>query len=191
MKSLYKFQNLSGVAPATWTNELHFIGTGMVRDYDLGWMSTAANRRDFSSGISGSQFSANFETSLRELGLTKPYPDNSYHITLNATLRLLDLRSAPDANFSGHYYNADRSISCQIVEANRDYLRKEGYDGILRVGKVAHDDNKIEDVVALTPETIGKLAVKQIEPLGTRTVELNIVNPDGSKAPMRNFYPKA
>src|SRR5216683_1094759 len=45
----------------------------LVRGHPLGWMSTAANRRDFGSGVSGSQFSAKFETSLGELHLPQPY----------------------------------------------------------------------------------------------------------------------
>ena len=127
----------------------------MTRDYDLGWMSTAPNRRDFGPRISGSQFSARVETSVRELQLTPPYPDNSFHVTLNANLRLLDLRNVPDPNFSGQYYSADRSISCKIIEANRDYLTYNGYDGILRYSKVGLADNKLEEVVAVTPDAIG------------------------------------
>lgn len=180
----YEFRNLSGLAPVNWNADLHFVGTGMTRDYDLGWMSTAPNRRDFGAGISGSQFSAKVETSLGELQLIQPYPDNSFHVALNTNLRLLDLRNVPDANFSGQYYNADRSVSCKIIDANRDYLNGNGYDGILRYSKVALDDNKLEEVVAVTPDAIGKLSVKQVEPLGKCTVELNVVNPDGSKIPM-------
>ncbi len=187
----YQFQNLLGIAPANWNNELHFVGTGMLHDYDLGWMSTAPNRRDFASGASGSQFSSKFETSLGELHLNTPYPDNSFHFTLNANLRLVDLRNVPDANFSGQYYNADRSISCKIIEANRDYLKDNGYDGVLRYSKVALDDNKCEEVVAVTPDAIGKLSIKQVEPLGNPTVGLNVVNLDGSKLPIQSFYPKS
>ena len=187
----YQFQNLSGLAPANWNSELHFVGTGMVRDYDLGWMSTAPNRRDFGAGVSGSQFSAKFETSLGELHLNQPYPNNSFRFTLEASLRLLDLRNVPDPNFSGQYYNADRSISCKMIEVNRDYLRDNGYDGILRYSKVALDDNKLEEVVAVTPDAIGKLSVKQVEPLGNPTVALNVFNLDGSKTPIESFYPKS
>lgn len=187
----FQFENLSGLAPATWNQDLHFIGTGMKYDYDLGWMSTAPNRRDFGDGVSGSHLSAKVETSFGELHLNYPYPENSYHVTLNANLRLLDLRNVPDANFSGLYYNADRGISCKIIEANRGYLRESGYDGILRYSRVALEDNKLEEVVALTPDAIGKLAVKQVVPIGNCTVELSIVKPDGSKTPMRDFYPKS
>jgi hypothetical protein len=187
----YQFQNLSGLAPATWNNELHFIGTGIMHDYDLRWMSTAPNRRDFGAGVSGSQFSAKMETSLGELHLTQPYPDNSFHVTLNANLHLLDLRKVPDANFSGQYYNDDRSVSCKIVEANRDFLNANGYDGILRYSKVALEGDKFEEVVAVTPDAIGKLSVKQIEPLGKSNVGLNVINPDGSKVPMHTFYSKS
>jgi hypothetical protein len=187
----YDFQNLSGVAPANWNSELHFVGTGMTRDYDLGWMSAAANRRDFGSGVSGSQFSAKFETSLGELRLPQPYPDNSYHFTLNANLRVLDLRKVPDPNFSGQYYDNDRSISCKMINYNRDYLHANGYDGILRYSKVALEDNKFEEVVAVMPDAIGKLSVMQVEPLGKSTVELNVVLPDGNKVPLHTFYPKS
>jgi len=187
----YQFQNLSGLAPANWNNELHFVGTGMMRDFDLGWMSTAPNRRDFGPAVSGSQFSAKLETSLSELHLTQPYPNNSFHFTLDANLRLLDLRNVPEANFSGQYYNADRSISCKMIEVNRDYLRDNGYDGILRHSKVALDYNKLEEVVAVTSDAIGKLSVKQVEPLGNSSVVLNVVNLDGSKTPIQTFYPKS
>ena len=53
MNSPYTFQNLSGVVPRDVTGEFHLVGTGMARDYDLRWMSTAP-RRDFGSGVSGS-----------------------------------------------------------------------------------------------------------------------------------------
>lgn len=187
----YQFQNLSGLAPTNWKNELHFVGTGMTRDYDLAWMSTAPNRRDFGAGVSGSQFSAKFETSLGELHLPQPYPDNSFHFTLDANLRLLDLRNVPDPHFSGQYYSDDRSISCKMIDHNREYLRANGYDGILRYSKVALEDNKFEEVVAVTPDAIGKLSVKQVEPLGKPTVELNVLLPDGNKIPMHTFFPKS
>src|SRR5262249_18486785 len=105
MSNPYQFSNLSGVSPVNWTDEVHFVGTGMLRDYDLKWMSTAPNRRDFGSDISGSQLSAKVQTSFGELHLTKPYPDDSYHITLTpiSGLRLLDLRRVPDPVFSGQY----------------------------------------------------------------------------------------
>ena len=191
MNNPYQFQNLPSLAPAPWTDDLHFVGTGMLRDYDLGWMSTAPNRRDFASGVSGSQFSSKLETSLGELHLNTPYPDNSFHFTLNANLHLVDLRNVPDANFSGQYYNADRSISCKIIEANRDYLKDNGYDGVLRYSKVALDDNKCEEVVAVTPDAIGKLSVKHVEPLGRCTIDLNVVNVDGSRTPIRDLYTKS
>jgi hypothetical protein len=162
----------------------------MRRDYDLRWMSTAPGRRDFGSGISGSHFSAQVDTSLSELHLTEPYPDDSYHFTLGANLRLLDLRHVPDPTFSGQYYNADRSISCQIIDANRDYLSSGRYDGILRFSQVALTDGRPEEVVALTPEAIGKLTVKALEPLGHCASGLSIIHPDGSRTPMSAYYPK-
>lgn len=189
MSNPYQFQNMSGVAPVTWTNDLHFVATGMTWDYDMRRMSTGDNRRDFGPGNSGTQFSAKVETSFGELHLTEPYPDNSFHIALGANLRLLDLRNVPDPNFSGQYYNADRSISCKMIDANLPYLRDERFDGILRYSKVALDDNKLEEVVALTPDAIGKLSIKQVTPLGNCSGELNIIHPDGSKTPMHNYYP--
>ena len=191
MSNPYQFNNLTGLAPTTWNQDLHFVGTGMKYDYDLGWMSTAPNRRDFGAGVSGSHFSAKLQTSFGELHLTEPYPENTFHVTLGANLRLLDLRHVPDTTFSGQYYNADRGISCKIIDANREYLKSGNFDGILRYSKVALKDEKLEEVLALTPDAIGKLTVKQVEPLGNCTAELNIINPDGSKTPMHNFYPKA
>ena len=69
MNNPYQFQDLSGVAPVAWTNDLHFVATGMTWDYDMRRMSTGDNRRDFGAGISGTQFSAKVETSFGELHL--------------------------------------------------------------------------------------------------------------------------
>ncbi len=186
----YEFQNLSGVQPLEVDSEFHFVGTGMLRDYDLGWMSTAP-RRDFGSGISGSHLAMQFDTCLAELKLTDTYPADSYHVTLTGSLCLLDLRKVADANFSGAYYSDDRSISCQIVEANRDYLRSGGFDGILRYSKPLVDVETFQDVVAITPDAIGKLGVKTITPLGTTSKPLNVILPDGKVVPMENYYPTA
>jgi hypothetical protein len=191
MNNSYQFENLSGLAPVAWTRDLHFVGTGMRRDYDLCWMSTAPGRRDFGSGVSGSHFSAQVDTSLGELHLTEPYPDDSYHFTLGANLRLLDLRYVPDPTFSGRYYNTDRTISCQIIDANHDYLNSGHYDGILRFSQVALTDGRLAEVVALTPEAIGKLTVKTVEPLGHGATDLNIIHPDGRSTPMADYFPNA
>ena len=191
MSKPYDFQNLSGLAPVDWNDDLHFIATGMTWDYDLRRMSTGDNRRDFGPGISGNQFSAKVETSFTELKLSAPYPDNSYHITLKPNLHLLDLRNVPDPVFSGKYYDANRSLSCEMLSQNLDYLHANGYDGVVRYSKPALEEERFEIVVAVTPDAIGKMAVKQVQPLGICSGELNIINPDGSKVPMRNFYPKS
>jgi hypothetical protein len=186
----YEFQNLSGVQPVDLSTEFHFVGTGMLRDYDLGWMSTAP-RRDFGSGVSGSHLAIQFDTCLAELKLADPYPADSYHVMLTGSLRLLDLRKVADANFSGAYYSDDRSISCQIVDANRDYLKSGCFDGILRYSKPLVDVDSFQDVVALTPDAIGKLGVKTIVPLGAISKPLNVILSDGKVIPMVNYYPTA
>lgn len=184
----YEFQNLSGVQPFDLNCEFHFVGTGMLRNYDLGWMSTAP-RRDFGSGVSGSHFALNFDTCTMELKVATPYPSDSYHVTLTGSLKLLDLRRVADPAFSGYYYSEDRSISCQIVDANIDYLKSGEFDGILRYSKPLVDVESFQDVVAITPYSIGKLVVKTIVPLGTVSKELNVILADGTAVPMMNYYP--
>jgi hypothetical protein len=191
MNNPYQFQNLSGLAPVAWTGDLHFVGTGMTWDYDMRRMSTGDNRRDFGPGISGNQFSAKVETSFTELKLNPPYPADSYHITLKPNLRLLDMRNVPDPMFSGKYYDENRSHSCEMLSQNLDYLHANGFDGIVRFSKPALGEDRYEIVVAVTPDAIGKMAVKEVDPLGNCSGELNIINPDGSKVPMRDFYPKS
>lgn len=186
----YDFQNLEGIQQLDVNSEFHFVGTGMLHDYDLGWMSTPP-RRDFGSGISGSHLAMQFNTCLAELRLTDTYPADSYHVTLTGSLRLLDLRKVADTNFSGAYYSDDRSVSCQIVEANRDYLRSGGFDGIMRYSKPLVHADSFQDVVAITPDAIGKLGVKTITPLGATSKPLNVILADGKVIPMVNYYTTA
>jgi len=110
---------------------------------------------------------------------------------LTGSLRLLDLRKVAEPAFSGAYYSADRSISCQIVDANIGYLKSGGFDGILRYSKPLVDVDCFQDVVAITPDAIGKLGVKAIFPLGTISKPLNVILADGKVIPMVNYYPTA
>ena len=42
----------------------------------------------------------------------------------------------------------------------------------------------------MTPEAIGKLIVKAVEPLGHCASGLSIIHTDGSRTPMSAYYPK-
>jgi hypothetical protein len=179
----YNFSEIAGVKPCNWEQPLYFVGTGMSGAYDLGWMSTAAGRRDFGSGISGSQLADERSTCFKELRLAEPYPDNSYCVELTGALRLLDIRGAESSSLSGKYYSEDRSESCQIMEANREYLKTEGYDGIVRYSQPLLKEQTYVSVVAITPDAIGKLGVRQVEPIGSSTQSLVIRLPDGKEMP--------
>jgi hypothetical protein len=120
--NLYNFNTLDGLAATDWSAPLHFVGTGMANGYSLRWMSTAPDRRDWGSGVSGSHLAAEPATCLRELDLSTPYPADTYRIELTGSLKLLDLRRVQSSAFSGDYYAKDRSYSCQILEANAAYL---------------------------------------------------------------------
>jgi hypothetical protein len=177
----YDITTLSGVAPFAWQQPLHFVGTGMNGVYSLGWMSTAPNRRDFGSGISGSHFAGQPDTCFSELRLAAPYPRDTYQVDLTGSLRLLDLRSVVSPAFSGDYYSQDRGASCQIIEYNRGYLDSNGYDGILRFSQPELNNGKFFEVVALTPAAIGKLGVQSVKTLGDVTIPLTLQLPDGTR----------
>ena len=179
----YNFSKVAGLKPCNWEQPLYFVGTGMSGAYDLGWMSTAAGRRDFGAGVSGSQLADERSTCFTELRLNAPYPDNSYCVELTGSLRLLDIRGAESPALSGKYYSDDRSESCRIMEANSDYLKTEGYDGIVRYSQPLQKEQIYANVIAITPAAIGKLGVRFVEPLGQTTQSLHIRLPDGKEIP--------
>jgi hypothetical protein len=163
--NLYDFNTLDGLAATDWSAPLHFVGTGMANGYSLRWMSTAPDRRDWGSGVSGSHLAAEPATCLREL---------------TGSLKLLDLRRVQSSAFSGDYFAKDRSYSCQILEANAAYLESGGYDGIIRYSQPILASGQYTEVIAITPAAIGKLGVSSVYALGQATRQLIVTRPDGS-----------
>ena len=177
--------------PASLAEKMFWSVLEHLQKQSPGFSKGRQGRRLAARFRTASHLAMSFDTCAAELKLGSPYPADSYHVMLTGSLRLLDLRKVAEPAFSGAYYSADRSISCQIVDANIGYLKSGGFDGILRYSKPLVDVDCFQDVVAITPDAIGKLGVKAIFPLGTISKPLNVILADGKVIPMVNYYPTA
>lgn len=182
--------NLSSAPIVEFNKPLYQICTGISDIYDMNWMSTAPNRRDIPSGVSGCHLAAKVETCLTELELTMPYPVDSYLFTFSANLRLCDLTNYLDSTGSGICYGSNLPIWHKTIDQHEKYFQKNNIDGILRYSRRALDLGKHEEVIVLFAWATGRRTLMETLPLGTPTANPNVKLSNGQIFPMFNYYPK-
>jgi hypothetical protein len=169
--------------------ETKWLLTGVAGEIDLKRMSTAG-RRDFPVGVSGSHMALDEDTCRLEVAFEQP-PKNSYVLSFTGCLRMADLRSAGDAQFSGQFYDANHDFSQYVFLENQPEYEKEGCDGIHRYSFVAMQKvNEKRDVVAIFPEAFSKLKLVNVQPLGTESPPISIRMPDGSMIQSDQLFPQ-
>lgn len=165
----------------------NWLLTGVSGGIDLRRMSTAS-RRDFPSGVSGSQMALEPETCFLEVPFNTP-PPFSYLLTFEGCLREADMRSAGDAAFSGQFYDENHGYSQQVFESNSGELADLGCDCIHRYSAAAlKSEGKFADVLSFLPSALPKLVLKKIEPIGSESPPVKITLWNGDVRSVEEFY---